>query len=72
MIESRREALSLRVKLSLTYRDRLTRFGFNYFSEFFKSHGVSIEVIFGEELKNLQQELVEDLIAIVTSFASGL
>jgi len=56
----------------LTYKDRLTRFGFEYLSEFFKSHGVSIEVIFGEEPKNLQEELIEDLIAIVTSFAGRL
>lgn len=51
----------------VSYKDRLTRFGFKYLEEFFRSHGVRIEVIFGKEPKNLQQELVEDLIAIVTS-----
>jgi excisionase family DNA binding protein len=56
----------------ISYRDRLTRFGFRYLEEFFKSHGVRIEVVFGEEPKDLQQELVEDLIAIVTSFAGRL
>jgi len=56
----------------LTYKDRLTRFGFSYLEEFFKSYRVKVEVIFGEEPKDMQQELVEDLIAIVTSFAGRL
>lgn len=56
----------------VSYKDRLTRFGFRYLEEFFNSHGVRIEVIFGEEPKDLQLELIEDLIAIVTSFASRL
>ena len=56
----------------LTYKDKLTRFGFSYLEEFFKSHRVKVEVIFGEEPKDMQQELVEDLIAIVTSFAGRL
>ena len=56
----------------VSYKDRLTRFGFMYLGEFFNSHGVRIEVVFGEEPKDLQQELIEDLIAIVTSFAGRL
>ena len=56
----------------VSYRDRLTRFGFGYLEEFFNSHGVRIEVVFGKEPKDLQQELIEDLIVIVTSFAGRL
>ncbi len=56
----------------ISYKDRLTRFGFKYLEEFFSSHGVRIEAVFGEEPKDLQQELIEDLIAIVTSFAGRL
>lgn len=56
----------------ITYKDRLTRFGFKYLEEFFKSHGARIEAIFGEEQRDAQQEFVEDLIAIVTSFAGKL
>ncbi|MCE4608469.1 MAG: IS607 family transposase [Caldisphaeraceae archaeon] len=55
----------------VTYKDRLTRFGFEYLEYFFKEHGVIIEVVYGEEPKDYQ-ELVEDLIAIVTSFAGKL
>jgi len=56
----------------VTYRDRLTRLGFEYLEHFFKQFGVRIEVVFGEEPKNAYQELVEDLIEIVASFAGKL
>jgi len=56
----------------VTYRDRLTRFGFEYLEFFFRQHGVKIEVAFGEEPKDAHQELVEDLVEIVTSFAGKL
>ncbi|MEB2837151.1 MAG: IS607 family transposase [Desulfurococcales archaeon] len=56
----------------ITYKDRLTRFGFEYLEYFFKQYGVKIEVVYGEEPKDAYQELVEDLLAIVTSFAGKL
>jgi excisionase family DNA binding protein len=56
----------------VTYRDRLTRFGFEYLEHFFNQYGVRVEVVFGEEPKDAYQELVEDLIEIVSSFAEKL
>ena len=56
----------------VTYRDRLTRFGFEYLKHFFNQYGVRVEVVFGEEPKYAYQGLVEDLIEIVTSFAGKL
>jgi len=56
----------------ITYKDRLTRFGFEYIEEFFSTTGVRIEVVFGEEPKDGMQELVEDLISIITSFAGKI
>ncbi|WP_054843543.1 IS607 family transposase [Vulcanisaeta souniana] len=56
----------------VTYKDRLTRFGFEYLEHFFRQFGARIEVVFGEEPKDAYQELVEDLIEIVTSFAGKL
>ena len=53
----------------VAFKDRLTRFGFSYLERYFSSYGVRIEVVNGEEPKDAYQELVEDLIAIVTSFA---
>lgn len=58
-------------KVVITYKDRLTRFGFEYLEQYFNSHGVEIEVIFDDE-KTPEKELVEDLLAIVTSFAGKL
>ncbi|NJE60754.1 IS607 family transposase [Thermococcus sp. 21S7] len=59
-------------KVIITYRDRLTRFGFKYLEQYFNSHGVEIEVIFDDEEKTPEKELVEDLLAIITSFAGKL
>jgi len=59
-------------KVLITHRDRLTRFGFKYLEQYFNSHGVEIEVIFDDEEKTLEKELIEDLLTIVTSFAGKL
>jgi len=59
-------------KVVITCRDRLTRFGFRYLEQYFSSHGVEIEVIFDDESKTPEKELVEDLLSIVTSFAGKL
>jgi putative resolvase len=56
----------------IAYKDRLTRFGFKYLEAFFSSYGCRIETIDSEEIKQPQEELVEDLIAIVTSFAGRI
>ena len=58
-------------KVIITYRDRLTRFGFKTLEQYFNSHSVEIEVIFDED-KTPEKELVEDLLTIVTSFAGKL
>jgi len=56
----------------VAYKDRLTRFGFTYLRELFEAYGVRVIVAFQEEPKDYYQELVEDLIEIVTSFASRI
>ena len=56
----------------VTYRDRLTRFGFEYLEYLFRQYGVRVEAILGDEPKDSRQELVEDLIEIVNSFAGKL
>ena len=56
----------------VAYRDRLTRFGFEYLKTLFNTLGVDIYVAFQEEPKDYVQELVEDLVEIVTSFASRI
>ncbi len=56
----------------VAYKDRLTRFGFTYLEELFRVYGVRVIVAFHEEPKDYYQELIEDLIAIVTSFAGRI
>jgi len=55
----------------VAYKDRLTRFGFEYLVELFKAYGVNVIVAFQDE-KDYMQELVEDFVEIVKSFASRI
>lgn len=57
----------------VTYRDRLTRFGFNYLEVYFNSHNVNIVVLNDSvEDKSPQQELMDDLMSIIASFSGKL
>jgi putative resolvase len=56
-------------KVVITYPDRLTRFGFDYLKHYFQSHGTEITVMHQKPTCSMQEELVQDLIAIVTSFS---
>ena len=56
-------------RVVITYKDRLTRFGFEYLTGYFKSHGTNVEVIHQDKEVTPEKELVDDLIAIVTAFS---
>ena len=58
-------------KIVVAYPDRLTRFGFKILEEFFKSYGTEI-VIISNRAKTPQEELIEDLITIISHFAGKL
>jgi putative resolvase len=58
-------------KVIIVYEDRLTRFGFETLRRMFQVFGTAIEVINSGE-KTPQEELVEDLITIVSHFAGKL
>ena len=53
------------------FKDRLTRFGFDYLKKYFESHGVGIEVI-EETEKGYIEELIEDFVSIVINFAGRI
>jgi putative resolvase len=53
------------------FRDRLTRFGFEYLKRFFESHGARVEVV-EESEKSYEEELIEDFVSIITSFAARI
>jgi putative resolvase len=59
--------------LAIRYRDRLTRFGYEYLHQYFESHDVNIHVLDNHiDEKSAQEELVEDLMAIIASFSGRL
>jgi predicted site-specific integrase-resolvase len=58
-------------RIVIAHRDRLVRFGYEYFEAFCQRHHTEIVVINGESLSP-EQELVRDLIAIVTVFSARL
>ncbi|SHL07124.1 Predicted site-specific integrase-resolvase, partial [Alkalithermobacter thermoalcaliphilus JW-YL-7 = DSM 7308] len=58
-------------KIVILYKDRLIRFGFEIIENLCKKYGTTIEIIDNTE-KTEEQELVEDLIQIITVFSCKL
>lgn len=57
----------------ITYKDRLTRFGYHYLETMFLAHDVNIIVVKDEKLdKSVQEELVEDMMTLIASFSGKL
>lgn len=60
-------------RLYINYKDRLTRFGYNYLEQICKYNGTSIVIISNEVTeKSLQEELAEDICSILHSFSGKL
>ncbi|MYA05502.1 MAG: IS607 family transposase [Caldilineaceae bacterium SB0664_bin_22] len=55
----------------VAHRDRLTRFGFDWFEHFATQHGCTITVVNQESLSP-QEEMVEDWMAVVPTFSCRL
>jgi putative resolvase len=58
-------------RLVIAHKDRLVRFGYGYFEAFCQRHNTQI-IVMNAEAMSPEQELVQDLIAIITVFASRL
>jgi putative resolvase len=58
-------------RILIAHRDRLVRFGYDYFEAFCTRHNTDVVVIDGETLSP-EQELVQDLEAILTVFSARL
>ena len=58
-------------KIVILYKDRLLRFGFELIENLCKKYEVEIEIIDNTE-KSEEQELVEDLVQIITEFSCKL
>ena len=58
-------------KLLIAHKDRLVRFGFDYFEHLAITNGCEI-VIVNQDSLSPQQEMVEDLMAIIHTFSCRL
>jgi putative resolvase len=56
----------------VTFADRLTRFGAGYLERLFASFSVTLTVLEPGEDKTPEQELAEDLLSVIASFAGRL
>jgi predicted site-specific integrase-resolvase len=58
-------------EIVIAHKDRLVRFGFEWFEKFCKDHGVSILVMNADSLSP-EQEMTKDLLSIIHCFSSRL
>lgn len=59
-------------KVVVEHKDRLTRFMFDIFKVFFCSYGVEIEFVEEVLPKSFENELVEDMLSLLSSFSSRI
>ena len=57
--------------LVIAFKDRLCRFGFEYFEHFLKSHEGKL-IVANAQTWSPQQELIKDLMAVIHSFSCRL
>ena len=56
----------------VSFKDRLTRFGFKYLERYLAEFNVSVNVVNSLDEKRPESELVEDMVAIIHSFSGKL
>ena len=59
-------------RIVLNYKDRLLRFGSEIIFEMCKYHSIDIVVVNDEESKTYEEELVEDVLSVITVFSAKL
>jgi predicted site-specific integrase-resolvase len=59
-------------KVIVEHKDRLARFNINYLKKFFESHNVTLEIVEETLPKSYENELVEDMLSLISSFSSKI
>ncbi len=59
-------------RVFITNKDRLTRFGYEYLEELFSMADVKLVALQEKEDKDLQEELVDDMMSLLASFSQKL
>jgi len=57
-------------KLVIEYKDRLTRFGFNYIEKMLNKNNIEIEVV--NEAESDKEDIIEDFVSIITSYCARI
>ncbi len=57
--------------LIIAHKDRLCRFGFEYFQHFTESHGCNL-IVMNQSESSPDQELTKDLMAVIHTFSCRL
>jgi len=55
----------------IAHKDRLVRFGFEWFERFCKSHGTNI-IVMNQESLSPEEEMTQDLLSVIHCFSSRL
>ena len=59
-------------RVYVTYKDRLTRFGYNYIQTLADAHNVQIITTNTEPTTSINEELVQDVMSLIASFSGRL
>ncbi|MBQ8997598.1 MAG: IS607 family transposase, partial [Clostridium sp.] len=59
-------------RLIINYKDRLLRFGSEIIFEMCKWHNVEVVIVSEDESKTYEEELVDDVLSIITVFSAKL
>lgn len=59
-------------RVVIEYKDRIARYGFETFKSYCESYGVEVVVLKDAEKKEFEEEMVEDIIALITSYSARI
>lgn len=59
-------------RVIVEHKDRIARFNLNYLKKFFESHNVTLEIVEETLPKSYENELVEDMLSLISSFSSKI
>ena len=59
-------------RVVIEYKDRIVRYGFETFKSYCESYGVDVIVLKDAEKKEFEEEMVEDIIALIASYSAKL
>lgn len=59
-------------RVVIEWKDRLARFGFTYIKKLFDAFNVELEIINHRDEQRYEEEITEDIIAIMTSYSARI